>query len=55
MFQLILVGGPVPPDRGGERLLAGVDELLFVAGLDGEVDPGQVRGLSAGGVCDGGG
>src|SRR5215472_3982684 len=51
--QFLGVGGAVLPDRGGERLLVGVDELLFVAGLDGEEDPGQVGGLSAVGVGDG--
>src|ERR1017187_3503425 len=53
LVQLLSVGGAVLLDRGGERLLIGVDELLLVAGLDGEVDPGQVRGLGA--VSVGGG
>src|ERR1035441_638189 len=50
LAQLLLVGGPVSLDGGGEGLLVGADELLFVAGLDGEVNPGQVRGLGAGGI-----
>src|SRR5260370_1858907 len=53
LAQLLGIGGLVLADRGGERLLVGVDELLLVAGLDGEVDPGQVRGLGAVGVRDG--
>jgi hypothetical protein len=46
---------PVLPDRGVEDLLVGADQLLLVAGLDGELDAGQVgawvrRRLSEG-VC----
>src|SRR5690348_6686518 len=40
LLELLGVGGLVPLDRGGERYLVGVDDLLLVAGLDGEVDPG---------------
>ena len=53
LAQLLGVGGAVPLDRCAQRLLVGVDELLLVAGLDGEVDPGQVGGLSAVGIGDG--
>src|SRR5580693_3601165 len=42
LAQLLGVGGAVLLDRVVERLLVGGDELLLVAGLDGEVDPGQV-------------
>ena len=47
LTQLLGVGGLVLPDRGVQRLLVGGDELLLVAGLDGEVDAGQVAGLGA--------
>src|SRR6476646_11535084 len=53
LLELLGVGGAVLLDRSGERLLVGVDDLLLVAGLDGEVDPGQVAGLRAVGVRDG--
>jgi CheY-like chemotaxis protein len=40
LLELLGVGGLVLLDRGAERYLVGVDDLLLVAGLDGEVDPG---------------
>jgi hypothetical protein len=51
--SFLLVGGAVLLHRGGEALLVGVDELLLVAGLHGEIDPGQVGGLGAVRVGDG--
>jgi hypothetical protein len=45
--QLLGVVRLVLTDRGAQGLLVGGDELLCIAGLDGEVDAGQVGGLRA--------
>src|SRR6185437_1807969 len=43
----------VPPYRGVKRQLVGGDDLLLVAGLDGEVDTSQIRARRALGISCG--